>query len=93
MDLLNDWLIQPSIERYFLDWGAMVFGIIAMWRLSGKHRDGFMWGLVSNVFWIGFNWLVPSVAGVLFNVIWIAINIRGLVMWAKAERGGTEPHT
>jgi len=90
MDLINEWLIEPSLKRYFLDWAAMVFGIIAIWRLSGKHRDGFAWGLVSNVFWIGFNWLVPSVAGVLFNVIWIAINIRGLINWARADAEAAE---
>lgn len=79
-------LYDSVFGHYLLDWGAAAAGLVSVWRLGSKHKDGFVWGMVSCAFWVAFNTLVVSLPGVVFNLIWIAFNVRGLVKWAREHR-------
>ena len=80
--LLPDWVPGWITRHNALDIGAAITGLIGIYRLGSKHQDGFLWGTASCVFWVLFNLRVDSPPGVVFNAIWIILNIRGLLKWA-----------
>ena len=79
-------LYDSVFGHYLLDWGAAVAGLVSVWRLGSKHKEGFVWGMVSCAFWVAFNAIVLSLPGILFNLIWIGFNVRGVVRWSREHR-------
>ena len=77
-------------KHYGVDWVAMFLTLIALYRLGNKKRDGFLYGLASNVAWAAFGVLVFSVANVLANVIFLVMNVRGYRKW-RNERSKQHP--
>lgn len=76
------------LDHHGLDWAAAITGLVSVWRLGSKHRDGFIWGVISSFFWAWFNIHVASVAGILFNIFFAVFHIRGLVTWASGRDAG-----
>lgn len=90
-DLLPDWVPGWVTRHNALDIGAAVTGMVGIWRLGSKHQDGFLWGTASCVFWVLFNLRVDSPPGVVFNAVWIILNVRGLLKWAKDHKTSADP--
>jgi 3-oxoacyl-(acyl-carrier-protein) synthase len=74
--------------HYGLDWAAATFLFLSMWRLGGHHRDGFLFGAASAVFWILFNARVESAAGITANAIILGMS---LVSFARFKRPAPSP--
>lgn len=78
-------------HNYGLDWLAMALTFVSMWRLGEHKRDGFLWGFAATIVWTAFNATVPSVAGVLANIVFTALNIRGYLRWRGANPAPPPP--
>jgi len=77
------------VTQYFgTDWAAMVATLFMLRALGSGHRTGFVYGAVSNVFWIAFSVLAGSVGSVIANVLFLAFNIRGYLTWKPKDEGG-----
>ena len=77
------------------DWGALVTASISLWRLGDRKIDGFVWGVISNLFWIAFNLNIEpwSPAGVIANLFFLTIQIRAWINWNKdAQTDPTHAH-
>ena len=85
-DLLPGWVPAWITQHNALDLGAAITGLIGVWRLGSKHKDGFLWGSVSCLFWVAFNLRVDSPPGVAFNAVWIVLNARGLLRWHRDHK-------
>lgn len=82
----TDFLQTYVTNHYGLDWAAAITGLISVWRLGSRHKDGFIWGIISSLFWAAFNIHVTSAAGILFNIFFAAFHLRGLISWAREHR-------
>jgi len=64
-----------------IDWLAAIFGLLGLWLLAEKHKNGFLLGIVADIFWIilGAQKGLPGL--VVVCSILIIINIRGYLKW------------
>ena len=60
-----------------------VFGLIATYYLAKGRRRGFLFGILGGFGWVTFGFLTGSVAGVLANLAFIAVNCHGFFCWAR----------
>jgi nicotinamide mononucleotide transporter PnuC len=73
------------------DWMGMVFGLIATYYLAKGRRRGFLFGIIGGFGWVTFGFLTGSVARVLANLAFIAVNCHGFFRWTrKREEQQTE---
>ncbi len=79
---LYDWLFG----YYGVDWLAMICTAISAWKLGNKHNSGWIWGIAANLSWIAFNLMAISAAGVVANIVFGALNARGLLRWIHEAR-------
>jgi hypothetical protein len=55
----------------------------SLYYLGEKRRAGFVFGVLASISWLTFGVLAGSIANVIANIIFIALNIRGYVAWQK----------
>lgn len=79
-------------KHHGLDWLAMALTFLSMWRLGDHKKDGFLWGVAATAAWTLFNLGVASVAGVVANIVFMALNLRGFLRW-RAAPGDPGPPT
>ncbi len=77
--------MELIFRHYGVDWIAIVLTLIALYRLGNKKRDGFVYGMASNLAWVAFAVLVMSIAALLANVLFIVMNFRGWYRWRTTE--------
>ncbi|MBT3349384.1 hypothetical protein HN954_05000 [bacterium] len=78
---MRDFFLE-SFQTYFgLDFLAMTFSLLSVYFLGSKKRIGFVMYLIANVLWIVVNTRAGILAGVVLNVVLIALNFRGLRNW------------
>ncbi len=76
---------MDSIEvfKYFgIDWLAMVFTFVAIYLLGNKSRLGFVVMMCGNFCWVIIGGLSASLAMVIANLVFFAMNARGWHNWA-----------
>lgn len=83
-------MLEMFIGYYGLDWAAMIFTFISLYRLGNGKRDGFMYGLCANVCWAAFGILAMSIANPIANVAFFVLNIRGYRSWRRANASGDD---
>lgn len=73
-------------EYYFLDWIGIGLSLLSAYMLGNKNKWGFIVFAVSNVIWIflGLTWM-NSIGIAVGNFIFMLINIKGFVNWAKDD--------
>ena len=69
------------LNHYGLDWLAMALTFVAIHLLGDKRRSGFGVMIVGNVSWIAVGFTSASVAMIVANAVFIAMNVRGFVKW------------
>ena len=75
-----------NFDRFFgTDWAAVLCMCIYIWRLGSKKRDAFIWGAASNVFFVVFNFLAPSLPGAVFNAVFFFMNLHAFMRWARPQ--------
>jgi hypothetical protein len=85
-------MIDILFKYYGIDWAAMVATFFSIYYLGNKKPQGFLFSVFSSILWIAFNCLVVSIAGVLANMAFIALNLRGYWKWKKEHSVVVEPH-
>ena len=56
---------------------------LTLYYLGEKRRFGFVFGIVASISWLIFGILVDSIANIIANVIFIALNLRGYLNWKE----------
>ncbi|MFG0299798.1 MAG: PnuC protein [Phycisphaerales bacterium JB047] len=72
-------------KYYGLDWAAMAFTFLSLYRLGSGKRDGFIYGLLANVCWAAFGIMAESIANPLANAVFLAMNLRGYGRWRNSH--------
>lgn len=73
-----------ALTRYYgLDWAAMLFTFLSLYRLGNGRRDGFLYGLCANVCWAAFGVMAVSIANPIANAAFFVLNIRGYRHWKQ----------
>ena len=87
-DVINNFF---GLQRYYgLDWAAAVFMFLSMYRLGIHKKDGFVFAALASVCWIVFNILAESSAGVVANLIIVAMAVRSLYKWHAMPESSNE---
>jgi nicotinamide mononucleotide transporter PnuC len=76
-------VLEQLIKFKGSDWVGMIFGLISTYFLAkGKHA-GFLFGVIGGGGWLIFGFLTGSIAGVLANICFIAVNCQGYFRWKR----------
>ena len=79
--------MEILLKYHGVDWIAMVLTFLTLYYLGEKRRSGFVFGILASISWLIFGVLVHSIANIVANVIFIALNLRGYLNWkASATR-------
>lgn len=73
------------LSYYLLDWLAIVTTLLAVWMLGQKNRQGFLVFVFSNLCWVGVGIMTASLAIILGNLAFLAMNLRGWWRWGQDE--------
>ena len=74
------------MNQYFgIDWVATVFTFLAIYMIGNKNRYGFVIMMIGNASWIIIGYLTESIAMMVANGAFIAVNIRALIKWSASE--------
>jgi hypothetical protein len=79
-------ITKYAFQYYGTDWLAVAFMCVYLWRVGDKHRDAFIWGALSSVFFVALNILIDSPPGIVFNALFCVLHARALIQWSKAEK-------
>jgi nicotinamide riboside transporter PnuC len=88
--------MSHATPLFGLDWGAMIFSLLALYLIGRRNRVGFLSFIAANVCWVSIGWLTMSVAIVVGNIVFLILNLRGYRNWLNADSGRTktnEPQT
>jgi hypothetical protein len=70
---------------YGFDWAAMALTLLAIYMLGDKRRMGFVIMIIGNLSWVVVGILADSLAMILANLIFGAMNVRGIVKWSREQ--------
>lgn len=69
---------------YGVDWVAMALTFWSMYWIGERRRGGFLIGMVGNLFWFAFGYMVDSQATLLANAALFWLNARGYARWHRS---------
>jgi nicotinamide riboside transporter PnuC len=78
-----------ELEYYGIDWLAMVLTVVAIYLLGNKHWAGFALMIGGNLCWIVLGVLSDSIALMIANAVFVAMNLRGIRKWQREEAEAT----
>lgn len=86
--------MEYIMKFYGTDWMAMGMTFLSLHCLGNKSKFGFIFGILANVSWMVFGMMAGSIASPIANVLFLCLNIRGLIKWRihtklLPETGGT----
>lgn len=82
-----DFLSNVLGPYWGVDWAAMGFTILSIYLLGKKNKMGFIYGFAANACWLVFGIMAGSTANVVANIIFFALNVKGLWNWHREESG------
>lgn len=72
--------------RFFgIDWIAMVFTFVAIYLLGNQSKAGFVTMMCGNSCWMIVGMMTSSIAMVIANAVFFAMNVRGWINWTSAD--------
>ena len=77
-----------ELTYYGIDWVAMVFTFWAIYLIGNKNRHGFIIMILGNASWVVVGVLTSSVAMIIANGAFIALNVRALIKWSASGSDG-----
>jgi nicotinamide riboside transporter PnuC len=80
-------VLEQLIKFKGADWVGMIFGLISTYYLAKEKRMGFLFGVIGGLGWIVFGILTGSIASILANLSFIAINCHGYLRWKRKHKG------
>lgn len=73
------------LTRYYgIDWMASSLAVLMLYFLGNKNRIGFFFGVGANLNWLVFAIMASSPPIFLSNLVFLAMNLRGIYKWKKA---------
>ena len=75
--------MEIIFKYHGIDWVAIIMTFLTLYYLGEKRRFGFIFGIVASIAWLIFGVLVDSIANIIANVIFIALNLRGYLNWKE----------
>lgn len=73
-----------ELFKYFgIDWLAMTFTFLGIWQVGNKNPAGFIIMMFGNTCWMGLAILTESIAMILANFGFFAMNMRALRKWTR----------
>jgi len=84
--------MSHATPLFGLDWGAMIFSLLALYLIGRRNRVGFLSFIAANVCWVSIGWLTMSLAIMVGNIIFLILNLRGYRNWLNADSGYTPNH-
>ncbi len=70
-----------ALKYFGIDWIAMALTFVAILKLGNKSRSGFTTMMCGNTCWVIVGVLTGSIAMVLANAVFLAMNARGWRRW------------
>ncbi len=80
-------MMTDILNYYGVDWLAMVFTMVAIYQLGNRQRIGFVLMILGNLCWIGLGVFTASLALIVANSIFAAMNVRGWWKWRQQPEG------
>ena len=76
-------MTEILLKYHGIDWIAIIMTFLTLYYLGEKRRFGFVFGILASIAWLIFGILVDSIANIVANVIFIALNLRGYLNWKE----------
>ena len=76
-------MTEILLKYHGIDWIAIIMTFLTLYYLGERRRFGFVFGIVASISWLIFGILVDSIANIVANVIFIALNLRGYLNWKE----------
>ncbi len=73
---------EIAMTYYGIDWIAMLFTFAAIYLLGNKSRTGFVTMMCGNTCWVIVGVLTSSIAMIIANAVFFAMNARGWFRWS-----------
>lgn len=78
-------VVAHSFELYYgLDWIALSFGVLGTWLLTNRNRLGFCASGLGCIAGFAASMMSGQFGFVLYNLILVAMMVRGFVQWGGA---------
>jgi nicotinamide riboside transporter PnuC len=74
-----------ELEYHGIDWLAMALTVVAIYLLGNKQWTGFVLMIGGNLCWIVLGILSDSIALMIANAVFVAMNLRGIRKWQNEE--------
>jgi nicotinamide riboside transporter PnuC len=75
--------MEIIFKYHGIDWIAIIMTFLTLYYLGERRRFGFVFGIVASISWLIFGILVDSIANIVANIIFIALNLRGYLNWKE----------
>ena len=82
--------MSHATPLFGLDWGAMIFSLLALYLIGRRNRFGFLSFIAANVCWVSIGWLTMSASIMVGNVIFLTLNVRGYRNWLSTDSAPTK---
>lgn len=79
--------MEYLIKFYGTDWLAVGMTLLSLHYLGNKSRMGFVFGMIASLSWMAFGLIAGSIASPIANVVFVYLNLRGLLKWQKDKDG------
>ena len=79
-------MLEILMKYYGVDWIALFSSLLFMYYLGNKKRYGFIFGLIGSIAGLVFGVMIESVANIAASFIFILLNLRGYLLWAKLKK-------
>lgn len=80
--------LTDALQFYGVDWLAMVLTFIAIYLLGNKAKMGFPVMMMGNTCWMAVGVMTSSMAMVIANMVFFAMNLRALMRWHRDQMRG-----
>lgn len=74
-----------ELQYYGIDWLAMLLTFFAIWQIGNQNRIGFVLMMSGNSAWVAVGYLTDSLAMIVANVVFFAMNLRAIIKWSDSS--------
>ena len=70
-------------QYYYSDWIGFVMTVLWIYYAGEKKRIGFIFAIIGSIAWMIFGYLTQSIASMVANATFIALNIQAYRKWKR----------